>query len=153
MWLLKNKVLQLVVIMLISLAVYWPGMTGGFYFDDEWNILQNAALQIDDLSVASINNAAASGRAGPLGRPIAMASFAINYYFSGFDPFIFKLINLIIHLITSLGVFFLSMGLASLTSPTNNKNYQYLALLTTTFWLLHPLNNMFIPTILMYMLL
>ena len=124
----------------ITGIVYLPGLSGGFYFDDEWNILRNTALKINELSASSLDGAANSGHAGPLGRPIAMLSFGINYYFSGFIPFSFKLTNLLIHLLSGAGVFLLSLGLARRLPSLSEIETKQLALLASAFWLLHPLN-------------
>ena len=77
---------------------YWPGLFGTFVFDDDVNILGNTALRVQSLDWAELWAAAWSGHAGPLGRPVSLLTFALNYHFSGFDPFAFKLANLGIHL-------------------------------------------------------
>ncbi len=140
MWIKKNLAISLFVLLATIAALYWPGMTGGFYFDDEWNILSNSALQINELSLSSLKHVADSGHSGVLGRPIAMVSFAVNHYLSGFDPFFFKLTNLFIHLLTGVGVFFLALGLARRVDTLGDKKCGQLALLVSAFWLLHPLN-------------
>lgn len=119
--------------------VYLPGLSGGFYFDDEWNILRNEALKLDELSLDSLQHAAESGQAGPLGRPLAMLSFAVNYYLSGFNPFFYKLTNLIIHLLTGVGIYLLTLGMNKCLIIDARKQKQ-VAFFVTALWLLHPLN-------------
>ncbi|MBW8715881.1 MAG: hypothetical protein JF629_08820 [Variovorax paradoxus] len=87
-----------VVLGLVAFA-YWPGLSGDFVFDDVVNIGENKGLQISSLSIDELRGAFFSGSAGPLGRPISMLSFALNYYFSGLNPLPYKATNLIIHLI------------------------------------------------------
>lgn len=123
----------------ITGIVYLPGLSGGFYFDDEWNILSNDALKLNELSLGSLKHAAESGQAGPLGRPLAMLSFAVNYYLSGFNPFFYKLTNLIIHLITGLGIYLLTLGINKYLIIDARKQKQ-LAFFVGALWLLHPLN-------------
>ena len=82
--------------------VYWAGLTGGFFFDDSANILEPAGIQVKNISLNALLNVWESGIAGPLGRPISLLSFAANYYFSGFDPYWFKLTNLLIHCVNAL---------------------------------------------------
>lgn len=79
-------------------ACYFPGLSGGFVFDDEVNILQNLNLRLNSLDLVQLRLAALSGDAGPLGRPLALISFALNLYGGNTDPFYFKLVNLLIHL-------------------------------------------------------
>ena len=82
---------------LVTILIYLPGLNGDFEFDDAANILDNEAIKIDALSRDSILTATLSGKSGPLGRSISMLTFAGNYYFTEFEPFFFKLTNLLIH--------------------------------------------------------
>lgn len=132
-------------VLALSALVYYPGLHGDFEFDDASNILNNTYLQIGHLSWHSLREATFSGFAGPLGRPISMMSFALNYYATGFSPFYFKLVNLVIHLLAGLGVFFLTRLLfraprIHLHSVPVTGKYLWLSLLITAAWLLHPLN-------------
>lgn len=115
---------------LLLVAIYWAGLKGGFFFDDAANILDVEALQIDKLSVESLHQAWDSGVAGPAGRPIAQLSFALNYYFSGFNPFAFKATNLAIHLINGFLVYLIARRLVA--TPL-------LALIACALWLLQPI--------------
>ena len=70
----------------VLVAIYWPGLQGGFFFDDGPSILFAQGVRLESLSRESIHQALVSGGAGPSGRPVAQLSFALNYYFSGFNP-------------------------------------------------------------------
>jgi len=134
----------------LSIAIlYAPGLGGDFVFDDFGNITGNSTVNITSLDFASLNAAAWSGYAGPLGRPISTLSFALNHYFTGLDAFYFKLTNLLIHLINALLVFFLarvifSAFLQQRTAPeylTKNPDFPTQgALLAAALWGMHPLN-------------
>ena len=82
-------------------VIFWPGLSGGFVFDDMTNITSNSKIAVKSLNFSDLNAAAWSGQAGPLKRPVSMLSFALNHAFSGFDPYAFKLTNLFIHLINT----------------------------------------------------
>ncbi len=126
----------------ITCAVYWPGLTGGFLFDDEANIVNNTGIHIDTLSPERLYQAGLSGQAGPLKRPISMASFALTYYAFGLDPFYFKLVNLIIHVLTgaSLGLLcYLLLGAPRLPEIAEPER-RLAALAVAAAWLLHPFN-------------
>lgn len=129
----------------LTLLIYLPGLQGPFVFDDYANILQNAKLSLPNLSWRSLADAAFSMNAGPLMRPVSMLSFALNRYCFGSEPFSFKLVNLFIHLINGLLVFlllhYLFIAFRKLHAPTlMQKSLDWLALLTGTLWLVHPLN-------------
>ncbi|HEY8908086.1 MAG TPA: pilus assembly protein PilF, partial [Rhodoferax sp.] len=126
--------------MLILLSFYWPGLHGGFFFDDEPNILLVKGIQIASLSPDALFQAWSSGGAGPSGRPIAQLSFALNYFFSGFNPFAFKATNLAIHLINGLWVFAIARLLLTAAQPLARPRHLLMASgLVAVLWLLHPI--------------
>jgi len=123
------------------LVLYWPGLYGGFFFDDFVNFLEPAEIRIKELSSDTLLAAWQSGHAGPLGRPISMLSFALNYYFSGFVPFYFKLTNVVVHLLNGLLVYLLvhliarAMGQSSKPAGAG----PMLALMLAAAWAIHPI--------------
>ena len=55
--------------LLLTAAIYWPGISGGWLFDDYSSIVSNHALQITDLRLPSLINAALSSTASAFKRP------------------------------------------------------------------------------------
>ena len=137
--------LCLVALMLFTAALaYLPGLTGGFAFDDYPNILHNSAITDGDMSLGSLAQVAWSGAAGPLKRPIAMLSFALNYHSTGHSPLAFKVVNLIIHLVNGLLVLWLA-GLilrarANILAKPHNNQLVACALAIGAIWVIHPIN-------------
>jgi tetratricopeptide (TPR) repeat protein len=135
----------LFVLLVIVALVYWPGLGGGYTFDDYPNIVDNTALHVSRLVWNDWIAAILSSPASALQRPLAMLSFAINHYFTGLDPWPMKLTNLAIHLLNTLLVFglvrSLLRALASPGDPQNRRNDR-VALFTTAIWALHPINLM-----------
>jgi hypothetical protein len=124
----------------LTAALYWPGLQGGFFFDDEVNILLVEQLRLDELSWSALWQATGGGIAGPLGRPISQLSFALNYYFSGFAPFAFKLTNLVIHCLNGILVFLIARRLLVDTKQQGTAAREsLLPLLVATIWLVHPI--------------
>ncbi len=128
----------------LILATYEPGLRGDYVFDDLSNIVNNSHLHLKSLEWSDIRSAAGSGDAGPLGRPLSVLSFALNYYFTGLNPFFFKATNLLIHVANTLLVGqlaqvllsrFLDSGIASQRNSTAWWGWTVAAL-----WGLHPLN-------------
>ena len=95
----------------VTLAVYWPGLSGGFLFDDYPNIVDNHGVQPQNASFPSLVGAALSSPSSEFKRPLASLSFAANYLVSGLDPYWMKLTNLVIHLLNGLLVFLLTRAL------------------------------------------
>jgi hypothetical protein len=126
----------------LTVATYWPGLTGGFIFDDMAAIVQNDRLHAQHLDAESVLRAARSFEAGGSGwqsRPLPMASFAINHALGGLNPRGYKLGGLLVHAVNALLVFLLlrsvltlpRLGLESWAVPASG----VLALL----WAIHPL--------------
>jgi protein O-mannosyl-transferase len=126
--------------------VYQPGLHGPFVFDDLSNILLVRTTYLKELSFSTLYKTAMAVDSGPLHRPIAILSFALNYFFTGLDVYNFKLTNLAIHLITGFLLYRLSYRLLN-RHTQNNPNEAYstvklhlLGLSVAALWLLHPLN-------------
>jgi protein O-mannosyl-transferase len=132
------------VLVFFTLLIYAPGLSGDFEFDDSVNILENSAIKIETLSRDGILAAALSGKSGPLGRSISMLSFAGNYYLTEFEPFFFKLTNVLIHIFAGLGVYAfirqLALALDKAVDVSKFRRASAVALTTASIWLVHPLN-------------
>jgi len=108
-----HRKLQLVLLSLaiiLGAAVFLPGISGPFIFDDFPNIVANNALRIQRINLDEIYQAAYSIPAvSSLQRPLAYISFALNGYFAGgFDNSTpFKLTNLLIHVFNGLLIFWM----------------------------------------------
>ena len=133
-------VYALLIGVLVCLA-YWPGVSGGFVFDDYQNIALNQAVLLNELSLDGLLRAAFSSGAGPTGRPIAQVSFALNHLLGGPSPLGFKITNILIHALNGIIVFALVNRLAALYQRTaTNRTTLFLAFCVATVWSLHPLN-------------
>lgn len=125
----------------MTTLIYWPGLSGGWLFDDYPNIVDNPGVQPHEISLASLVNAALSSPASDFKRPLASLSFAFNYLASGLDPFWMKLTNLVIHLLNGLLVFLLSRQLLTLTRhESGNKHSGFVAAVIALGWMLLPIN-------------
>lgn len=142
--------LAVIVLILATGALYYPGTAGPYLLDDIPSLVENTWLEIRDLRPASLWETAVSHPTGPLYRPIPMVSFALNFYFSGnVEPYSLKLVNVFIHLLTAWGVFLLTRRLlvhAQRIHRTDNglaienNSAPWVALFITALWALHPLH-------------
>ena len=127
-------------VLLLSLAIYWPGLSGGFFFDDSANILEPTGVRLAAISLGSLLDAWESGVGGPLGRPVAMLTFAANHYFTGFEPFFFKVINLVIHCLNGVLVYLVAVLFcrAGDTDPVHAGSGLF-PMMVAGLWLVHPI--------------
>lgn len=133
---LRSPAPALLLIALITLLAYWPGLSGSFLFDDFPNILQNERIQITSLGLESLRSAANSFDGG---RPLAMLSLGVDHYAWGMDPWGYKLTNLATHLLNSLLVYFLAIALLRAARPGSGGSDSRLSLFLALAWAIHPL--------------
>jgi tetratricopeptide (TPR) repeat protein len=84
--------------------VYFPATRGPFIFDD-------SAAIVDNPSIRQLWPLVGEGKSGgPLnapkanpfcGRPLVNLSLAVNYYFDELDPFGYRVVHIVVHLLTS----------------------------------------------------
>lgn len=130
------------VIALLALValVYWPGLGGGFDFDDFPNIVDNTALHVHFAdSWRTWLAAMFSSPASDLQRPLAMLSFATNHAFTGLDPSWMKATNLAIHLFNTVLAWFVARRLLGLAVTAEDRR-DAIALWVAAFWSLACIN-------------
>lgn len=123
---------------LLATLPFFPGLAGGFLFDDKPNIVQNFGIHIAGIDHLSLWWAANSFPGAPGFRPLAMISFALDFWLFGLNPLAFKLTNLIIHALTTcaLAAFFRQL---LLLLGQEERRAAYLALVLSLLWAVHPL--------------
>ena len=133
----------LIALLLLIAAVYWPGLTGGFAFDDYPNLVLNTSLHVVRLDWSEWIAATLSSGSSDLQRPLAMFTFAINHYFTGLNPWPMKLTNLCIHLVNAGLVFVLTRSLLrAINISTSGNSPDTIALFVAACWALMPINLM-----------
>ncbi len=122
-----------IVLSLITLIVYYPSLHYPFQFDDTPNITK--FFNIRHLNFSSLFFS------GP--RWISYWLNTINYKIAGFDPFLYRLINVIFHLFTGILIFyFIFLVLKNLKNENFFKiNAFKIALFSSTLFLLHPVQT------------
>ena len=125
----------------LGLLVYWPGLQGGFIFDDFPNLVNDPDWKVTSLDIEAWHRAMTLGISSDSGRPLAMLSFAMNYFATGLDPFWLKLTSVAMHLLNGLLVLLFCRQLIALMPAAQEiaKLSQYGTALITLGWTLHPL--------------
>lgn len=132
-----GALLSFFLISLLVVIAYLPGLHGPFLFDDGINITQNPAV------IRFTFDNAGWGRILAEHRPLAIATFALNYRLGGAHPFSFKLVNLLIHIVNGALVFWLSHLLITLRNRPSTHDVSLppvaTSALTSLLWSLHPI--------------
>ena len=135
-----TTIIALFGMVLLLVCMYLPAIHGPFVLDDLHNVPQtNKPLN----TIADLKEVALSNTSGPLGRPVPVVSFALNYHFFGLGTTSFKVVNLVIHATTAIIVFLFTRYLLiianinGLTTPVFSPTR--FALSTSLLWAIHPL--------------
>lgn len=125
------------IVLILTILIYWPGLKGGFIFDDYSNLGEMS--KYGDLSHwENAEKFIINGIAGPSGRPISLASFVLTASSWPVDATPFKIINLFIHLLCGF-LLFIVIRLTLKTYGYIDQKAIWIALLGSSFWLVHPL--------------
>lgn len=121
-------------LLLAGWFAYTPAISGGFFYDDRLHLADLETAQ----NSASASQYILSGSAGPLGRPLALASFVLqgDTVDSGAEPFL--RVNVLLHLFNALvlGCFLAKLALAA---GLERNRALFAALSATAIWLFMPL--------------
>ncbi len=141
----RKNVFAFVALLVVILITYSNTFDASWHFDDENNILENNPLHLTELNMQDIKRTffADWNGSGKLYRPVACLSFALNYYFGGTEVYGYHLINLIIHVLSS--VFLFLFVYHTLNLPLLKKRYgsssYFIALLSALLWAINPMQT------------
>jgi tetratricopeptide (TPR) repeat protein len=86
----RPEVLYPAGLVLLGLAIYSRSLTGPFLFDDT-DLIESSAIRARNIFIILT---------GP--RPLTNLSFGFNYRLTGFNPFAFHVVSLVLHLVNTL---------------------------------------------------
>lgn len=121
--------------------IYIPGLGGTFHFDDFANLpILGAMGPIDNW--AAFWRYITAGHADPTGRPIALLTFLLDARDWPAEPYPFLRTNVLLHMLNGvlLAILLAVTGRAiSGTSAPSRGRVHMAAVLSASFWILHPL--------------
>jgi len=138
-----NTIAVIVLALLISVT-YSNTLNSPFVFDDQANIVNRQAIHITELSAGSIKGVI--DKSLLKNRPVANISFALNHYISGFEVGNYHLVNIIIHFINGLLVYFIALLTFAFTKnndrvETDERTIFFMALTAACLFVLHPVQT------------
>jgi hypothetical protein len=87
----------------LGFLIYFKTFDAPFVFDDINAILDNSNIRMQEITASNIIDAAFGLSKN---RPLPKLSFAFNYYFGHYNPAGYHLVNIIIHIINGILLFF-----------------------------------------------
>ncbi len=138
---LQGSGFAILFLFLALVIIYGNSWHCSWHFDDYKNIVENANVQMEQLSWKEIRTALAGLPGEGMQRPVAYLSFALNYALGQRDVFGYHLVNLFIHYLAALFLFFFiqrTLQLPLLKERYGNHAYS-IAILAAFLWALHPI--------------
>jgi len=133
----------LVLFAFLICTCYAHVLSSSWHFDDYPNIVENSRIHLNALSLEGVKD---SFFANPKGddkpyRPVAMLTFALNWYLGESNVSGYRLVNITVHVAVA---FFLFLTVLKLFSTPylhsfNRQNAYFIALLAAAIWAIHPI--------------
>jgi tetratricopeptide (TPR) repeat protein len=128
------------------LLIYSNSFRGEWHFDDFFTIVDNPNIRLQAVTWDDLKKSFYGPTLGTdsqrINRPVAYATFALNYLFGGTDVIGYHVVNFFIHFTAACFLFLLIR--ATLTLPAMRERYGSVAypvaLLSTFFWATSPLH-------------
>ncbi len=132
---LAHPLAALLLIIGVGLLMYCRTFQAPFVFDDIPNITKNHHIRMTQIHLPSIRHVL-KGPDASTARPLAMLTFALNYFFHQYQTTGYHVVNLAIHLAAAFLVFLITgqtLRLCRIDLPAA-------PVLTALLWLAHPLH-------------
>ncbi len=149
----RQQSIAILFMAVLTFLIYSNTSTAPFVLDDSFHITDNPHIRLTDLNIEGIIDA--GGRGTSYRRPVPMISFALNYYFHGYKLLGYHLVNIVIHIITGILLYFLIKTTLSDLKAQSSKlkadslkaqqqstlNPTFIAFFAALIWLVHPIQT------------
>ncbi len=130
----------LVLLAVTVIFIYSETLSGPFIFDDRNNIRENPHIRISQITLSHLASAAFDSPSHK--RPVANISFALNYYIHGYNVVGFHAVNIMIHVISGILLyFFVQTTFRTPALRSRYEHYNWISFFTAAIWLVHPLQT------------
>lgn len=140
----KNRTLLLIVVLLLlSFAVYFNALWNDFVYDDDHQILENHWIT-DIRYIPDIFSNNAWGyrvKVSNYYRPIMHVIYMVTYYISGLRPWCFHLVNILFHAANSVMVFMITARLLKKTAHSPGSTEFHPAFIAALLFAAHPIHT------------
>ncbi len=135
-----ERLLIALALSMVVFFIYAKTLTGDFIFDDRPNIRDNSHIRLTQITPKSLYEAVRESPSSS--RPVANISFALNYFFHGYNVVGFHLVNIMIHITNGLLLYvFISMTWRTPAMVSRDEKYWWIAFFTASIWLVHPIQS------------
>ena len=139
------QLLFLTLLIAIGFLIYSNTLQSPFTFDDEQAIVENPSIRMTKLSINELIDGAIGWSKN---RPIAMVTFALNYYLGEYNPLGYHLVNIWIHIANGLLLYFflkttllLAINRENLDTSLDNRTAVTISFFASLLWVVHPVQT------------
>ncbi len=139
----EAHLLAVIVLYILGFSIYLNSLSVPFVFDDYPNIRDNPSIRLQAIDVNGLREAAFESRAHR--RPLANISFALNYAADGYRVKWYHVVNVLIHIVNGVLVYFLALILLARDQAkgsrgsTPSRRLWLVALFAAAIFVAHPL--------------
>jgi len=134
------QLFEVICLVLVTLILYSATIDHSFHLDDAPNIWSNPFIQLSSLSFDNL--VTAGFKSVNAKRPVANISFALNYYFHGLDVRGYHVVNIIIHLLAGIMLYYFVKK--TLCIPLVRGKFgeaKFIPFFTALIWIVHPVHT------------
>ena len=125
----------------VVFLIYSNTLESPFVFDDQPRIKENPDIRINDLNLKKVIQTA-FGKESSNARPVSNITFALNYYFHQYNSKGYHLVNIIIHILAGIILFyFLKTTLMISSGRLTYHRASLIAFFAALIWLAHPIQT------------
>ncbi len=138
----RYHLFPILLLFILNIIIYANSVNGAWVFDDDPNIVENSNVHMNNLDLESIERAASGMGRKRLDRPLAYLSFGFNYFLGGLNTTGYHIVNISIHLITTVFLYMLILKILNLSKISTRyaSRAASIALLTAALWSTHPIH-------------
>lgn len=129
---INNDLMFGVAVALVAFVVYINSLGNGFVWDDELVILANPAVKGALLDIFKTIDTGRATELTPYYRPLSLLSYVAEYHIHGFNPFLVRIVNVLLHAVNTFLVY--QVGLLLLKNRSA-------AVMASLLFAVHPLQS------------
>jgi hypothetical protein len=126
----QKNAFSVLLIIILSAVIYANTFDVPFYFDDNHAIENNHAISQFDIKRIFFSSP----------RPVLDVTFAVNYYFGKLNVFGYHLVNLLLHMINGVMLYFIVLRTINLMSGDHTRGIK-VPLYTSLIFVAHPVQT------------
>ncbi len=137
----SHEILIISCFIIVGFLIYYNVMEGPFVFDDAPSIPDNPNIRITEFTLKGL--AEAGVKSCNYMRPVGYITWALNYYVHGYDVMGYHLVNIVIHIINGILLFYLFKSTLGIMGYGRKLHQPIIsiAFFAALLWFVHPIQT------------